>query len=234
MLVTDDTYQGGKTINKRRIKQELPPLIVVSFPLVTGADTVPISSTRIRQGQINRVGETYLKQSFFEASSVLPSTLRHLLQKPFGDIIKFESHELSEIDLQTVVTVGDITTKNFLDKKLYPKIAIIDFVVEREKRSLSYEDMGFPKSAMRYEVDNPPGTLTPGLFVILKRIISDNYENSVLVVTGEEDLSVLTVLVYVPLGFHIFYGQPHEGMVHITVNEEIKEKAKSILSEFTY
>ncbi|MDG7054637.1 MAG: GTP-dependent dephospho-CoA kinase family protein, partial [Nitrososphaerota archaeon] len=50
-----------------------------------------------------------------------------------------------------------------------------------------------------------------------------------IIVDGEEDLLVIPVCIYAPENTIIMYGQPNEGLVVVTVNEEIKKKTKSIL-----
>jgi hypothetical protein len=52
-----------------------------------------------------------------------------------------------------------------------------------------------------------------------------------IVVEGEEDLLVLPLLAEMPLGSVIAYGQPHEGLVAVTVSEERREWARGFLKK---
>ena len=56
----------------------------------------------------------------------------------------------------------------------------------------------------------------------------------VIKIDGEEHLSVLPMVLCAPLGFVIFYGQPHEGVVKVEITEEKKEKAYSMTCKFQY
>ncbi len=47
---------------------------------------------------------------------------------------------------------------------------------------------------------------------------------------GEEDLLVLPLLAEMPLGSVIAYGQPHEGLVVVTVSEERRDWARRFLN----
>jgi uncharacterized protein (UPF0218 family) len=50
------------------------------------------------------------------------------------------------------------------------------------------------------------------------------------VVKGEEDLLVLPLLAEMPIGSVIAYGQPHEGLVVVTVSEERRDWAREFLN----
>ncbi len=232
VLVTEDSKNGGEAINKNRAEQNQEPLTIETFPLVLADDSVSISSTRIRKGSINRKGESYLKKELFERTSLLPKNVREMLKKPFGEVTAYEYVDFSGISMNAVITVGDVTTSIFLKNKNFPKIAIIDFFVERHRRYASFTELGFKGSEKIYYSANPAGQLTPSLFLTLQQIFSENKENSILFIDGEEDLSVLTTLLYAPLNFHIFYGQPGEGLVHMQVTEEIKEHARELIAAF--
>jgi cytidyltransferase-like protein len=232
VLVTEDSKSGGEAINKKRAEQSKDSLIIETFPMVLADDSVSISSTRIRKGSINRKGESYIKKELFENTSLLPKNVRNMLKKPFGEVTAYEYIDFTGISMNEVITVGDVTTSIFLKNKKFPKIAIIDFFVERNRKYSSFTELGFKGSEKIYYSANPAGQLTPSLFLALQQIFSENRENSILFIDGEEDLSVLTALLYAPLNFHIFYGQPGEGLVHIRVTEDIKEKAREIISAF--
>jgi pantetheine-phosphate adenylyltransferase len=56
LVVSQETMQTGDSINKIRVKVGLPPLKIVRVNLVPAENCVPISTTRIRQGEIDRNG----------------------------------------------------------------------------------------------------------------------------------------------------------------------------------
>jgi uncharacterized protein (UPF0218 family) len=79
-------------------------------------------------------------------------------------------------------------------------------------------------------VDNPPGTVTAQAQKVLK-IAAEECAQLAIIVQGEEDLLVLPLMVYMPNGSIIIYGQPREGMVIIKLNDERREWARRFLSE---
>jgi len=56
LVVSKETEPVGKEINKRRKASGLKPLKLVVIDMVPAEDCVPISSTRIRRGEIDREG----------------------------------------------------------------------------------------------------------------------------------------------------------------------------------
>jgi pantetheine-phosphate adenylyltransferase len=56
LVVSQETMQTGENINKVRAKAGLPPLKIVRVSMVPAENCVPISTTRIRRGEIDRNG----------------------------------------------------------------------------------------------------------------------------------------------------------------------------------
>jgi len=56
LVVSKETEPVGKDINKKRKASGLKPLTLVVIDMVPAEDCVPISSTRIRHGEIDREG----------------------------------------------------------------------------------------------------------------------------------------------------------------------------------
>ncbi|MHA1269814.1 MAG: phosphopantetheine adenylyltransferase [Candidatus Helarchaeota archaeon] len=56
IVVSEDTYKTAIEINIIRRKSGLDPLTIISIPLVFAKDAQPISSTRIRAGEIDEKG----------------------------------------------------------------------------------------------------------------------------------------------------------------------------------
>ena len=90
--------------------------------------------------------------------------------------------------------------------------------------------MGF-SSEIPIIVHNPPGTVAWDLFEAVRLAFANN-ERQVIQVDGEEDLSFLPVMLFSPLGFTVFYGQPDVGLVEVKVTEENKEKVYDLVSKF--
>lgn len=234
LFVTTDTLHGAEEINKKRAKRHLQPLPIIPFALVYSSDKKIIASTRIRKGEIDRYGKTYLTDQMVTHTYVLPLRLRKTLKQPIGHVIKTVPVEILSLT-KHVITVGDVTTKTFLKQGITPHISVIDFVVERKQTYSSTEELGFSKGEYIYHLENKKSTISPGVFSVIAHIFSTNSEsnrNSVIVITGEEDLIVLPLLLLAPLGAIVFYGQPKRGIVRVDVTETIKQQMRDLLGRF--
>lgn len=56
IVVSEETFPGALEINEARKKRGLGPLEILSIPMVLAEDGEPISSTRIKSGEIDREG----------------------------------------------------------------------------------------------------------------------------------------------------------------------------------
>ncbi len=232
IVVSEDTYGGAMLVNARRKKQLRKELPIIICEEKKAQDGMPISSSRIREGKINREGKPYVDPLWLKKTLLLTEKARKECRKPFGTIITTLDH----IHLpSSVATVGDITSKFFNSHKLLSQISIVDFHVGRKKTFSNFSDLHFLGDETVKMVKNPPSTITPSLF----RAITDSFDamekgkKVIVKIDGEEDLSVLPLLLLAPLGFTIFYGQPGKGMVKVNVTEKSKEKAYSIIQCFS-
>lgn len=235
IFVTDETKRGAELINKKRKEKGLREFEIIEFPLVLTEDSKPISSTRIRNGEISRDGVVYLKEEFLEKNLILPQNLRVELQKPFGELIIDFDTWLSEhtIHPKRSITVGDIITKTLNEAGYKEKVSIVDFYVERKEQFKSFLELGFQHNIVSYHVDNKAGSLSSSLLKTTKRIFqSKRGETVVLKVNGEEDLAVIPAVLAAPLGFTLFYGQSGKGVVKVDITESTKEKVYSIICRF--
>lgn len=208
IAVTEHSLPNAKKINKKREERGLQALEIVEIPLVKDQEGEVISSSRLRQNLL------------------LPSTLRPLLQDTWGKIIQ----EIpSDIQVEKTITVGDVTTGKFIEKGIFPKICIIDNKVERKDKKFEYE---FLPEHTKINVENPAGKLTVGLVEAIENAFKK--VRTVIEVDGEEDLAVLPALLYTPIGFEIYYGQPGVGLVRIKVNGDVKRKAAELVDKFEY
>lgn len=229
IIVSKDSKQGAEEINKKRNS----PLKIVIAPFSTGEDGKIISSTRIRNGEINREGKPYISPTWLTHALHITPDLTKQLKLPFGTFIKDLSSLKNKSPL--LIAVGDVTTKALNYLSFNNTISVVDFFVERKKTFSSFLELGFSGTETIFYVDNPRGTLTPQLFKTAQEIfvIPNQQERMVIKINGEEDLAVLPLLLAAPLGYVILYGQPRVGVVMVEVTEEQKEKAYNITNQFT-
>ncbi|MBQ04613.1 phosphopantetheine adenylyltransferase [Candidatus Bathyarchaeota archaeon] len=57
IVVSKETEAGALEINRRRVERGRKPLLIVVFKMILAQDGKPISSTRIRQQEVNRFGK---------------------------------------------------------------------------------------------------------------------------------------------------------------------------------
>ncbi|PSP74597.1 DUF359 domain-containing protein [Halobacteriales archaeon QH_6_68_27] len=147
----------------------------------------------------------------------LQPALRGRLREPFGPVATDIGVALASAG-SPLVTVGDIVTYHVLEAGCVPGLALVD---ERTKRATVDDEVSetvadAPFDRVR-EVENPPATLTADL---LAAVVDGLAEGTTLVrVDGEEDLAALPAIAAAPDGASVLYGQPDEGVVHVTVDE---------------
>lgn len=229
IAVTPQTKQVALNINTKRKENAVPELEIIVMPMELAQDGKIISSTRIRNGEINRDGRLYINPKWENKKLILPENLRWVLQKPWGEVLNEIPQNIN--GLETVV-VGDATAQKFNEKKIDQFLSIVDFLIHRQVKFHQLSELGFDDQDAQ-KIKNPPGTMTPELFeAVTKAFDIKNTKKRVILVEGEDDLAVLPVLLIAPLGFSIFYGQPGEGLVRVDVTEEIKEKAYQLANKF--
>jgi cytidyltransferase-like protein len=229
IAVTPENKERAEKINKERIKINLPELEIRSVSMNMANDGGVISSTRIRNGEINRNGRLYLNPKWEDKTLSLPESLRPELQKPWGIVL---NDIPADIDSSRTITIGDIVTQTFNNKKVGQFLSIIDLIVQRKVKFHDVSEFNFTHQNIE-KVTNPHGTITQELVKAIKETFK-YMQNKIVLVKGEEDLAVIPVLLIAPLGFSIFYGQPNVGMVRINVTEENKERAFNLIEQFSY
>ena len=158
----------------------------------------------------------------------LPENLRESLKKPLGILIK-DSETTKENILKNipagsfVITVGDATTEKLLNCGIIPSLQIIDGLEKRTKREL-------PSSSIQttFSCKNPAAQVTQESIDVIKKALQS--PPSKITVNGEEDLLVLPACLFSPEDSVVLYGQPNEGLVIVRVNQEIRNKAQSIMN----
>ena len=231
IIVSTETRPGAEAINRLRQKNGLAPLVIVEIPMVGAQDNKRISSTRIRGGEIDANG-----------ALVLPSFLRPELKNPIGTVYsnsRIRSEIVRDRGVQSV-SVGDRTTETFLKEGLTPRLAIIDMQVGRKPYAWNQKFLKTLRKSGRVDyIKSGPGSISREAMRLIKKwgehfsCHMSRVSCRVIIVDGEEDLLVLPVLLYAPLGTVVYYGQPSEGIVRVVVTEAKKRLAKGLLKQFT-
>ena len=135
------------------------------------------------------------------------------------------------LNVEYIITVGDICTIKINEQVRMPDLSIIDFKTKRDN-PLSAEQ----KSIMDQigekivNVNNNAGTISDELWNAIRVAISDNVKTRI-VVEGEEDLATLAAISLADLGAKVIYGMPDKGMVVVDVNQQTKERANNFLEK---
>ncbi len=222
LVVTSETRKRGEEINRMRKSRGLKELVLMNVSLVDAVDGTPISSSRIRNGDID-----------YEGRLVMPEELRPLLAEPLDKILTGKAIEEAIQDARAgfVITVGDVATKTFLDAGIIPTLSIIDGKVGR-KPFHEVVDRLQPTLA----VQSGPGFISKKAVQAIHDCFthpSSPITHHAILIDGEEDLLVLPAIIYAPLGTVLYYGQPGEGLVEVVVTDDMKTKAIGLLARFS-
>jgi len=158
----------------------------------------------------------------------LTENLRRELQKPLGEVMSEEAM-LGRITKRPrlLIAVGDTCSYMLLEDGIEPDILIYDLKNLRQPVEEKVKQRLEAYCTVKEIVQNPAGTITDELEAAMKRAIDKGKGN--IFVHGEEDLAALIALVYAPDGSVVMYGQPHKGVVVMTVDERMRKTAKEML-----
>lgn len=224
LIVTAENRKTGERINALRQGLALSPLTLIEVPMVEAEDGKPVSSTRMRNGEIDHNGKL-----------IMPESMRTILGKPLGRVLK-RFHPAGQGET-FIVTVGDIATKTFLDAGITPTLAIIDGMVGRKPFHETLKILQ-PQRVSPFEakaVKSGPGFISREAVEAIERCFASYVlrpGSYVLIIDGEEDLLVLPAILHAPLGSILYYGQPGEGLVEVRVTEEKKREVAGLLARF--
>lgn len=154
----------------------------------------------------------------------LPPSLRGELKKPFGPVV--EKVEASLLAGRLVIAVGDAVTQELAARGMPPKVGVYDGRCQRKAIDVPAAVRAYP--AVDESLDNPPATLNPDVFGVLKAAY-DRKEATRIEVEGEEDLIALAAMSSAPDNALVLYGQPGEGTVVVSVDAAVRQKADSII-----
>ena len=134
LVVSPETLPGARLVNKKRRQLGLKRLKIIVCPFVCSSDGRHISSTRIRLGQVLPDGR--LTKNFFTKNIKINRRQKKILKKPWGvqiSNIRQLKAFIKKHRPTCLITIGDMTTKRFLDTDLRPDLCFVDFKIKRQK-----------------------------------------------------------------------------------------------------
>ncbi|MHA1338953.1 MAG: GTP-dependent dephospho-CoA kinase family protein [Promethearchaeota archaeon] len=183
---------------------------------------------------------------------IVPFFLRKELAKPFGKLFegtieqnikivpKWLEDNLKLINPDYfIICVGDVVSKSFINSSSTNnrlKMCIIDGKTKREKYKFNINEI----LPFKETIINPKGEIRGNAVIKLEKLLQSD-KKYLVIVEGEEDLLVLPIIELIDENNVIIYGQPPitdaeinipAGMVVVIVSSEIKQKARSIFSQF--
>lgn len=218
IVVSEVTAAGAEMVNRQRSNHSLPPLPIVTTPMVADAVGEHISSTNIRQGKITRLGQVFDK--LFDQDIVFSKTQLQQLKSLQGTIIVPTQNFPPYVP---VFLVGDMVTKYFQDHKLPFSFAIVDGRSQRQPVSFT-----LPLS-QPLPIHNQPGTISSQAAHTLIEHFRHDQPGTIYQISGEEDLLVFVPCLTQPLNSVVLYGQPEGGIVMITLTEAEKIRLAQII-----
>ena len=219
LFVTTETTAGAEKITAVRAQLKLKNVPVHIVDLVTADDGKPIRAERIRGGEINRTGTSYIQ--ILDNTTELNQAQKAAFSKPQGPLVQAPHHRPS-----TKIVVGDTALETFLSFDWDFSIGVFDGYSKREP----YNSSLLAALEIDETITNPAGAITrqttETLLTALKK------ESSYIIkVEGEEDLLAVAAVLIAPLGSFVYYGQPDEGLVEVEVTERSKDHFASILNQ---
>lgn len=215
IAVTEDTAIGGKNINILRQKLNLRPLVIHVCSLVKDKQGDVISSSRIRAGLINRSGDSY--DQIFEHDLVITDSQKNFFAGPQGELVD-SPNQVSVFN----AVVGDRSLKFFIDQDWPINLGVYDL---KEKRAENNDLIQLIKP--NFQITNPHGVISCKLADTLKQALHES--KPFILVDGEDDLAAVALMLLLPLESNIYYGQPNQGMVEMTVTEHKKNQFFELL-----
>ena len=159
----------------------------------------------------------------------LPENLREQLKIPLGILIPDNEVTKDNILKHTssaslIISVGDATTEKMIKFDIIPSLQIVDSQEKRESRTPPSDS----SVASNLTCNNPAGEITSESIDLIKNAFTLKPPVRI-TVNGEEDLLVIPVCLYAPENSIVMYGQPNEGLVIVSINQEIRKKTQLIL-----
>lgn len=222
LCVTKETEAGAEKINTIREAATLRALPVFVANMVFDETGKEIHSDRIRGGEVSRDGKVYAQ--VLKETLTLSEVQKRKLTDPLGKVFEAPKPDLLHKKLDKhaknlpICVVGDESLNFFMKHSLPFNLGLFDGHTNR------YDISEVSKQLQDKEIEmiaNPAGTISKEASSKLSSLnLREKY--SFLKVEGEEDLLTAALTLLLPLNSVIYYGQPNQGLVEVTVTEELK------------
>ncbi|MCW4016492.1 MAG: DUF359 domain-containing protein [Candidatus Bathyarchaeota archaeon] len=146
-----------------------------------------------------------------------------LFEGPFEETMERLKELIEEEKPPSVISVGDIVSRNMLEHNIVLNVLIVDNKTMRKPIEPIMVDVEQILCA-----NNPSGTITDEAWTAIKQAIEHKGRVKVMV-EGEEDLLTIVTVLSAPNGAFVVYGQPRKGIVVVKVTQETKEKMRRIV-----
>ncbi len=242
IFCTTETFSTCQLINKKRIENGLIPLSIIIVQHALSEDGEIISSSRIRDGEINRDGKAWIRFEEINSNLYLTKEVESMLKDPFGKLFTGpeENHSIAITNALNfledfhlpIIGVGDVTVRALQNIDSPASIGVIDEKTKRVKWD-GYREINQSLYDTVIQCENPPGVLTRSLFESCKQAIfnwTEKNETTLILVNGEEDLAPLFLHILAPMKSAIIYGQPTKGVVVRITGLDSKMRCQKILS----
>jgi len=211
LCVSPETVAGADKINIIRQQFRYRPLPIYICDYLLDKQGQPIHSEAVRAGKISRQGDVYM--TVLAQDLTLNKVQRDFFTKPQGPLIQKPVSWSSFTAL-----VGDTSLETFITNGWRYNLGIFDQMTQRE----SYTSDQLEKIKPEIKVKNVAGTIALQLTKVLQKAIAGNMRH--VLVEGEEDLAAVALVLLLPLGSVIYYGQKDQGIVAMKATEELKLK----------
>jgi len=158
---------------------------------------------------------------------VLPEAMRAELARPIGRLVKGGEVVAAVKGARPLVSVGDYTTADLVERGILPQIAVVDFKTNRIEEPRWHTKLKGVGDWV-IVIDNPAGTIRKEVWPVISEAFKSR-ERVRLEVRGEEDLLALVCIALAPEGAVVAYGQPGEGAVVVRVDRQARAKVNDIL-----
>ncbi len=158
----------------------------------------------------------------------MPPEMAGELSHPMGPLLSIPPQSLRAS--RCIVTIGDRTTLAVAQEVCQPHLAIVDFKTRRHAPVSASERVTLESICAQRVlcVNNPAGGITHDLWNAVASTAEQRTRTRI-EVDGEEDLATLAVLALCPDGTEVLYGQPGQGVVHLTLDRTSRRRAQDCL-----